>query len=52
MNPLLLDLYAHLEARDEQLASAGLIPKPRSWRSSLEIVRDLRRHREQARDAA
>ena len=52
MDPLMIELHAQVRARDERLASGGLIPEPRRWRSSLEIMRDVRRRREQARAAA
>lgn len=46
MDPLLLALRAEVEARDERLAAAGLIPPVRRWRSSLEIMTDVRRRYE------
>lgn len=52
MDPLMIELHAQVRARDERLASGGLIPEPRRWRSSLEIMRDVRRRRDQARAAA
>lgn len=52
MNPLLAELQAQLEARDDRLEAAGPTPARHPWRSSLEIMRDVRRRREQERGAA
>lgn len=52
MDPLLTDLKALLEDRDERYAEAGLLPRRLPRRSSLEIMRDVRRRREQERPAA
>lgn len=52
MDPLLTDLKALLEDRDERYADAGLLPRRLPRRSSLEIMRDVRHRREQDRSAA
>lgn len=52
MDPMLAEFHAQLEARDDRLEAAGLIPARHRRRSSLEIMRDVRRRREQEREAA
>lgn len=51
MDPLIIQIRAINEDREERFASSGLTPEPRRWRSSLDIMRDVRRRREQARAA-
>ena len=51
IDSLLIDFQAQLEARDDRLEAAGLIPARHRRRSSLEIMREIRRCREQARAA-
>ena len=51
MDPQMTDIQAVNQALQERLASGGLIPEPRRWRSSLDIMRDVRRRREQTRAA-
>lgn len=52
MDSLLPEFQAQLEARDDRLAAAGLIPDRHRRRSSLEIMSDIRRRRERERNAA
>ena len=51
MDPLLTDLKALLEERNERFEDAGLLPRRSPRRSSFEVLRDVRR-RESARRAA
>lgn len=52
MNPLLAELHAQLEARHDRLEVAGMAAARPGPRSSLAIIRDVRRRREQEREAA
>ncbi len=51
MYPLIAELQIQIEAR-ERLAAHGRNREPRAPRSSLAIMRDVRRRREQGRSAA
>ncbi len=51
MHPLIAELQIQIEAR-ERLAAYDRDPERRGWRSSLAIMRDVRRRREQGRSAA
>lgn len=51
MDPQMTDIHAMNQELQERLAAGGLIPEPRRWRSSLDIMRDVRRRREQNRAA-
>ena len=52
MDPLTSDLKLLLDERDERLAAAGLLPRHNPRRTSFEVLRDVRRRREQERTAA
>ena len=52
METLPIDMQVLFDARDERFEAAGLLPRRNPRRSSMEIMRDVRRRREQERSAA
>ncbi len=52
MDPLLSDLKMLNAERDERLEAAGLLPRRNPRRTSFEVLRDVKRRREQQRSAA
>ena len=52
MDPLLTDLKMLVAEREERFETAGLLPRHNPRRTSFEVLRDVRRRREQERSAA
>ena len=47
MDPMMIDPTLLLAERDERLRAAGLLPWRNPRRTSFEVLRDVRRRREQ-----
>ena len=52
MDPLMTDLKALIDERNERFEDAGLLPRRNPRRTSFEVLRDVRRRRAENRSAA